>query len=268
VNPPAEVAPWVERLARVGYVAKAVLYGTIGILAAQAAFGEGGRATDTRGALSALLEAPYGRVMLIVVAAGLLGYTAWLFVRAVTDAEQRGNGAKGIAMRVGDAVRGIGHGALALAAFRLARGDGGGGGGDDRAREWAGRVMDAPLGEVILWIVAAGIGGYGLYQIYRAFAAKLSRRLAIGELPAGTARWVIAVSRFGIGARGVVFCLIAWFAARAAASHDPSEVGGVRESLRAIAEMGRWPFAAVALGLIAYGVYELVNARYRRIQVV
>ena len=39
MNPPGEVAPWVERLARVGYVAKAVLYGTIGILAAQAAFG-------------------------------------------------------------------------------------------------------------------------------------------------------------------------------------------------------------------------------------
>jgi len=53
VNPPAEVAPWVERLARVGYAAKALLYGTIGILAAQAAFGEGGRTTDTRGALRA-----------------------------------------------------------------------------------------------------------------------------------------------------------------------------------------------------------------------
>ncbi|HYC32419.1 MAG TPA: DUF1206 domain-containing protein [Gemmatimonadales bacterium] len=266
MSPPAEVAPWVERLARVGYVAKAVLYGTIGILAAQAAFGEGGGTTDTRGALRALLAAPYGRGMLAVVAIGLLGYTAWLLVRAVTDAEHRGREPKGIAMRVGDVVRGLAHGALALAALRLARGEGDGGGGDG-AREWAGRVMEAPLGEVLLWIAAVGIGGYGLYQVYRAFAAKLSRRLSLGELPPGTAGWIIAVSRFGIGARGVVFCFIAWFVARAAAEHDPAKAGGVRESLRALAEMGHWPLAAVGLGFVAYGVYELVNARYRRIQV-
>ncbi|HEU5040492.1 MAG TPA: DUF1206 domain-containing protein, partial [Gemmatimonadales bacterium] len=219
MNPPAEVAPWVERLARVGYVAKAVLYATIGILAAQVAFGEGGRTTDTRGALRTLLGAPYGRIMLLVVAVGLLGYTVWLFVRAVTDAE-RGNGAKGIAMRIGDVVRGMAHGALALAAFRLARGEGERGG--DGTKEWAGRVMEAPLGELLLWIGAAGIAGYGLYQLYRSWAAKLSRQLAIGELPPGTAGWVVAVSRFGIAARGVVFLLIAYFVSRAAAQHDPS----------------------------------------------
>ena len=89
MSAPAEVAPWVERLARVGYAAKAVLYATVGILAAQAAFGKGGRTTDTRGALRELLQAPYGRIMLLVVAVGLLGYTVWLFVRAVTDAERR-----------------------------------------------------------------------------------------------------------------------------------------------------------------------------------
>ncbi|HEX6104200.1 MAG TPA: DUF1206 domain-containing protein [Gemmatimonadales bacterium] len=265
MNPPAEVAPWIERLARVGYAAKAVLYATVGILAAQAALGAGGRTTGTRGALRELLDAPYGRAMLIVVALGLLGYTAWLFVRALTDAEHRGDGAKGIALRVGDAVRGILHGALALAAFRLARGDGGGGG--DGAREWAGRALSAPLGEVLLWIVAAGVTGYGLYQLYRSWHAKLSRHLRLAELPSGTAWWVVAVSRFGIAARGVVLCLIGYFLARAAARHDPAEAGGLEESLRALAEVGRWPLVVVALGLVAYGVYELVNARYRSIQV-
>jgi hypothetical protein len=266
VNPPAEVAPWIERLARVGYAAKAVLYATIGILAAQAALGEGGRTTDTGGALRELLQAPYGRAMLVVVAVGLLGYSFWLFVRAATDAEHRGDGAKGIALRVGDVIRGLAHGALGLAALRLARGDGGGGQGDG-AREWAGRAMDAPFGEGLVWLAAAGVAGYGLYQLYRSWHAKLGRRLPLSELPAGTARWVVGVSRFGIAARGIVFCLIAYFLARAAAQHDPSQAGGLRESLGALAGVGRWPLAVVALGLVAYGVYELVNARYRRIQV-
>ena len=57
-----DVAPWIEILARIGYIAKAVLYGTIGFLAARAALGDGGgKATDTRGALRAMLEAPFGR---------------------------------------------------------------------------------------------------------------------------------------------------------------------------------------------------------------
>jgi Domain of Unknown Function (DUF1206) len=86
-------------------------------------------------------------------------------------------------------------------------------------------------------------------------------------LPPGTARWIVAVSRFGIAARGIVFCLVGYFAIRAASEHDASEVGGLAESLRTVAAAGRWPFLAVALGLVAYGVYELVNARYRRIQV-
>ena len=265
MNPPAEVAPWIARLARVGYVAKAILYGTIGILAAQLALGSGGRTTDTRGALRELMDAPYGRAMLIVIAVGLFGYAVWVFVRAFTDAEGRGTSAKGIALRIGDVARGIAHGGLALAAVRLARGDGGSGG--DGTREWAGRAMGTGFGEALLWAAAAGIAGYGLYQLYRSWAAKLGRRLAIAELPPGTARWIIAVSRFGIAARGVVFCLIAWFLARAAAQHDPSEAGGVRESLQTLADAGRWPLALVALGLVAYGVYELVNARYRRIQV-
>nr|MBA3556337.1 DUF1206 domain-containing protein [Gemmatimonadales bacterium] len=60
MNRPTDVAPWIERLARVGYAAKALLYATVGILAAQAALGRGGRTTDTRGALREVLGAPYG----------------------------------------------------------------------------------------------------------------------------------------------------------------------------------------------------------------
>ena len=54
---------------------------------------------------------------------------------------------------------------------------------------------------------------------------------------------------------------------RAAAPHDPGQAGGVRESLLTLAGIGRWALAAAALGLIAYGVYQLVEARYRRIDV-
>jgi hypothetical protein len=124
-----------------------------------------------------------------------------------------------------------------------------------------------PAGELLVWLAALGIGAYGLYQLYRAYASKLSRQLNLAELGGSTVRWVVGVSRFGIAARGVVFCLIGFFLIRAAQRHDAAQAGGLGKSLDLIAGLGRWPFVVVGLGLVAYGVYELVNARYRRISV-
>jgi hypothetical protein len=260
-----DVAPWIEILARIGYAAKAVLYGTVGLLAAKAALGHGGgRATDTRGALRTVVQAPLGDDILLLIAAGLAGYALWRLVQAVTDPEGRGTGAKAIALRLGYAVRGLAHGALALAAFRVGTGHGGGSRGP---HGWTARLFALPAGEVLVWIAAASIAGYGLYQLYRAWQVKLGRHLALSRVSAGTASVLVAICRFGIGARGVVFGMIGFFLARAAARHDPEQAGGVRESLLTLAGIGRWALAAAGLGLVAYGVYQLVEARYRRIEV-
>lgn len=261
-----DVAPWVERLARVGYGAKALLYITIGILAAKAALGVGGRKTDTEGALRLVHGMTFGRVMLLVVAAGLLGYALWRLVEAIMDPDGRGAGPKGLAMRAGFAIRGLFHGALGIGALRLAYNEKSAG-SRDQARGWTAFVLEMPGGELLVWVGAAGVAGYGVYQLYRAYVPKLGRHLNLSQLSVQTRAWVVGVSRFGIAARGIVFCLIGFFLGRAAARHDAGHVGGIRESLTMLESIGRWPFAAVALGLIAYGVYELVNARYRRIRV-
>ena len=260
-----DVAPWIAFLARVGYLAKALLYATVGILAAQAALGSGGRTTDLGGALRAVVRAPMGPAMLLVIAVGLVAYAVWRVVDAVTDAESRGRDLKGVASRVGSAFRGLVHVALALAAFRLATGSGDGDG--PRSEQLAARALDVPGGEALVWLGAGAMLAYGLYQLYRAYAAKLGRQLSLAALPAGSARWVIALCRSGIAARGVVFGLIGILLVRTAAQRDPKEAGGIRASLEMLADMGRWPLTVVALGLVAYALYELLNARYRRIRV-
>ena len=261
-----DVAPWVERLARVGYAAKALLYVTIGILAAQAAFGPGGRTTDTEGALRVVHDMSFGRVVLLVIAAGLMGYALWRVVEAIVDPDGRGSNAKGLALRSGCAIRGLFHGALGIGALRAALGDGGGG-SNSQARELTASAFRMPGGELLIYAGAAFVAGYGVYQLYRSYASKLGRQLELGALSPEMRPWVVRISRFGIAARGVIFCLIGFFLARAAQQHDAAEVGGIRESLNMLASLGRWPFAIVALGLVAYGVYELVNARYRRINI-
>jgi hypothetical protein len=264
-NASAEVAPWVERLARIGYAAKALLYITVGYLAAQAALGRGGRVTDTQGAMHTVNRGSGGWILLLVIAAGLLGYALWRLVEAVVDPERRGTGFKAIAVRFGFAVRGLFHGLLGITALRLALQQRAGSSG--QVREWTERAFALPAGEVLVLLGGIWIAGYGLYQFYRAMTPKMKRHLQLSELPEPLRRWVLGVSRFGIAARGVVFCLVGFFLTRAALGQDVSEAGGLREALRTIAGVGRWPFLVVAFGLIAYGVYELLNARYRSIRV-
>ena len=109
---------------------------------------------------------------------------------------------------------------------------------------------------------------YGGYQLYRAYAAKLSKWLDLSSLRATAATWAIRFGRFGLAARGVVFVLMGLFLIRAAAQSDASEARGLGGALRTLAgqEHGPWLLGAVALGLVAYGLYELIEARYRRIR--
>ena len=259
-----EVAPWVARLARIGYAAKALLYMTVGYLAAEAALGAGGRVTDTQGALRVVHRSSGWPVMLLL-AAGLLGYALWRIIEAILDPERHGTGFKAIVVRVGFALRGLVYGALGITAIRLALHQRTGSSG--QVRGWAEKLFELPGGELLGLLGGVSVGGYGLYQFYRAATPRMKKHLQLAELPESLRRWILGVSRFGIAARGVVFCLIGVFLVRAAGSRDPGEAAGMRESLRTLADTGRWPFLVIAFGLIAYGVYELLNARYRRIRI-
>lgn len=264
-----EVRPWIERFARAGFVAKGVLYMTISALAASAALGMGGKADpDSKHAMQKLFEAPFGRVLVAIMALGLVGYGVWRIIEGITDPQNRGHGAKGIAMRVGSIARGVVHLGLAFAAGMLALYREGSGGGGGQIREYVGKALAMPGGKYMLMGVAGGLVGYGVWQLYCAFKAKLSKQLELGRVSSTLRPWIMGVSRFGIAARGVVFGMLAVLLYRAARDHDPRQAGGLGDGLRHLfVEVGRWPYLAVALGLGAYGLYEIINARYRRIEV-
>jgi hypothetical protein len=267
-----EVAPWIEKLARVGFLAKALLYMTIGALAAAAAFGlgeyVGGKqgAQGQRGAMGAILDAPFGRALLVVIAVGLFGYAAWRFVEAATNPE-REHGAKGAAKRVRAAALGIIHVALGASAIKIAMGHRESANDGQQTSHWTARALESDVGRYALWAVAAGFVGYGLYEIFKAIKAKLNKRLALGRMSRLARQWVVGVSRFGIAARGVVFGMTGVLIARAIQNHNPQQVRGIKSSLGHLIEFGRVPFGIIALGLIAYGVYQILNAKYRRIDV-
>ena len=135
--------------ARVGYAARGIVYLLVGGLAALAAFSQGGQTTGSKGALTRLLSAPMGEVLLGALALGLTGYALWRCIQAITDTDHHGNGPKGLVIRASLAVSAVTHILLAVFAVRLIvtlSGSGSKGGGS----EGAGRLAYEPA----LWTVA------------------------------------------------------------------------------------------------------------------
>ena len=259
-------AEWIERLARFGYASKGAVYFLVGLLAVQAAFGPGGKKTGTEGALVTLVQQPFGQVLLGLVAFGLVSYAMWRFVEAINDPENKGNDIKGIATRLSYVANGLAYAALAWTAIQIIMGSGGGSSGNAK-QDWTARLLNQPFGQWLVGTIGAGVIAFGCYYLYRAFTAKFRRKLNLSELGSVGREWGVAICRFGLAARSIVFFLIGWFVIEAAYMARASQVGGLDEALETLAEQpyGPWLLLIVALGLMSYGIYMVVQARYRRL---
>ena len=255
-----------ETLARLGYASKALIYAIVGTLAIAAAANQGGRITDTSGALRVVLSQPYGRALLLVLAIGLCGYAIWRLLDAIKDPDRHGTGFHGVVVRIGNVVRGVIYGALGLEAFRLFRGLSGSDGGETEA--WAARVLDLPLGVLVLGIVGCIVTVYGASETIGSLRGKDDPLVDFSCIPANARSWVRKVMRFGVGARGLIIISVGVLVVRAALQHDASEAAGTRESMLELVGVvdGRWLLWLVAAGLLAYAVDQAVHSWCRRIR--
>ncbi len=261
---------WMERLARLGYTTKGIVYAIVGVLAVQAAFGTGGKTTDTEGALGTIAAQPFGQFLLALVALGLISYVVWRFVEAVQDPEHRDSDeAEGWARRIGYAISGIIYAGLAFSAIQLIMGSGGDGGSSNSAQDWTARVLAQPFGQWLVGLVGALIIGLGFYEFYNAYKSKFRKKLKLHQMSSTEETWATRISRFGIAARGVVFVIIGFFLIQAARQSDASQARGLDGALETLARQpyGPWLLGIVALGLVAYAIYMWVQAKYRRINV-
>ncbi|HJQ36060.1 MAG TPA: DUF1206 domain-containing protein [Thermoanaerobaculia bacterium] len=245
----------IERLARLGYLSIGVVYIVAGALAAMR-----GSTRGPKGAFDFIQQQPFGRAILAVIVVGLAGYALWRFVDGIADSEGRGSDAKAIAVRIGSVARGILYAAIAIEVVR-------GRSGGDSTKHWTAQLLGKPFGRWLVAAIGLAFVGAAAYQLYRAFSAKLSKRLHMESLDASLRRKVVAVSRFGIAARGVIFFLIGGSLVVAALRYDPAAAEGTSGALHDLAKpLGGIPLVVVGIGLAAYGIYAFVNARYRSIR--
>lgn len=258
----AAARPWIERMARIGYASKGVVYLLVGYIAARAAFGNGDTEGST-GALAFLVDKPFGKLVLVLLAVGLAGYSLWRLVQALADPEGKGTDAKGLAVRAYMFASAVIHGAMVMAAVRLITGDPAG--GEDGAQGMTARVMAQPAGRWLVGLVGLLVIAAACQQAWQATGERYRKRVRLDRLTPEVARWVGPVARLGLVSRGIAFLLVGGFLVVAAVRANPAEAKGLGDALATLQQQpaGTLLLLVVALGLAAYGVYELVKARYR-----
>lgn len=257
--------PWMERLARLGYATEGAVYSLIGLLAAGAAFGTGGRATGQHGALEVVAGSPFGGILLSLIAVGFLGYALWRSVQAIADPDREGTDVKALGKRVGYGASALIYAGLAFSAVGLVFGSASQEGGTPD--DWTALLLSWPLGQVLVVGVGIAVIGVGLRELYQAYKARFLEYLKLDEMGGRVRKWTERWGRLGVAARGIVFGVVGTFLIRAALEYDPQEARGLGGALQTLAQqpLGPWLLGAVALGLIAYGLFMLSVARYRYI---
>lgn len=255
-------------LARLGYAARGIVYLIIGGLAIKLATGFGGKITDQHGALQAISQEPFGKFLLVIVVIGLVGYALWKFIEAFFDTDSVGTRAKGMVSRVGDVATGIAYALLALGAISIITGSGNGGKSSNAStQDWTAKLLHNPFGVFLVVVIGLIVIAVAAYLFYRAYAADFRKRLNLSSLSPQWRNWAILSGRFGYAALGVVYGIVGIFLIVAAVKNNASQAKGLSGALQVLIHQPFGPvlLAVVALGLIAYGIYSFVEARYRRL---
>ena len=255
---------WVERLGRFGLVAKGFSFGLVGVLAIELALGNGGKATSRQGALAQLAGHGYGKVALVLLALGFAGYAIWRFVQGATaDADE--DAPKKWGKRAGYIGRGAIYAGLTYTTVKLLLGSGQQQSQNGKAHQTTATVLGWPAGTWIVGIAGAIIVGVGLWNGYRGITKKFAERWKTGQMSATARKWGERVGVVGHLARLVVFALIGVFAIKAALDYDPKDAIGLDGALQKLVHQPYGPalLGLTAAGLVAYGVYCLVDARLR-----
>jgi hypothetical protein len=255
---------WFEGLGRLGLVAKAVLYAVIGVLAVQVALGGREESPDKGGALRTIAEQPFGKGLLVLLAGGLAAYALWRLAQGILDRDNEGEGPKGLVKRAGNLGKAAWYGTLCGLTVSTLVGNGSGGGNE---QETTAGIFERPFGRYLVYAARLAFVGAAAFNGWRAVTCKFNKKLKTGEMSDAEEKAATGIGILGHLARMIVFGLIGAFLVKAAWEYDPKEARGLDGALLELSQQpyGGFLLGSVGVGLFAYALYCLVQARYRRI---
>ncbi|HYG66723.1 MAG TPA: DUF1206 domain-containing protein [Anaeromyxobacteraceae bacterium] len=258
---------WFRYLARVGFYAKALVYLVIGLLALGLALGAGGELVDSRGAITAISEAPLGAFAVAVLGVSLAGLGLWFIVDGLVDPDRLRTGRFAWVLRLGQMIGGIGYLLLATWAFAIFFGEA----ATDRttdelAKSWTGHVLGVPGGTVLVFVVGTIVAIVGARQVRVGIEREFLRPLDLRSAAPAVRRGVNLTGRVGFVAQGLVFALVGLFFVQAAIEREAYEATGFDGALGVLARQrhGAVILACVSLGLLAYAAFAVFEGHFRR----
>jgi Domain of Unknown Function (DUF1206) len=253
---------WAQVVGRFGLFARGVVYIVLGALAVDVAVGHHNRQLDRRGTLSAVANRPFGRFLLIVLTAGFFAYAFWQALSAISGRRHGAGRPAKAGERLVAAGKALVYGALGVSTIVLLVGSSGSE-GDTQGQAWTARLMKAPLGRPLVFLVGTVVVIVGLVLAWRGvqrqFDVDLPERTGVGEA-------IAILGVIGTVARGVVIGLIGIFLVQSAITFDPHKAKGLDATLKSLAAEphGSVLLSLVAVGLISFGVFNVAAARYAR----
>jgi hypothetical protein len=259
---------WPDKVARAGYIAKGVVYITVGVLAVLLAFGEGGEAGGSKNAIVALMSMTFGYAMVLVLTIGLACYALWRWLQVFVDPEGRASGdAKGWARRLVYAVSAVLYTALTVWAVSLLAGDARSGqsGG---ATKWSSEVMAMDWGRWLIALIGIGVIIGGIMEVGKVIKQSFTDRLKLQHVSEKARKGIKVFGSVGLTARAVVFWIIGGSLIYAAYTANPQQAESFGTALSGLRSQpyGWWLFTIVSIGVVAYGAFQIAKGLLRRVQ--
>ena len=254
----ASRSPALQMLARAGYVFIGLVHILVGAIALQIDRGQGGQA-DQSGAIGSLASKPGGPVLLWAGFAACAALALWMVGEAVFAARSETESKKKLQEAASAAGKAVVFGVLTFTFAVFATG--GSKSSSQSASDFTAKLMAAPAGVVLLTALGLAIIGAGVYYVYRGVTRKFMEDLQDPGKARTAVEWIGTV---GYAAKGVVLALVGILIVVAAATADPSKSTGLDGGLKTLGSQpyGVFLLAAVAAGLVAYGLYSMARARY------
>lgn len=251
----------VQRLARLGFAARASIYLLIGVFTLLLAFGKRPPEDDQRGAMQELARHTGGFLLLAVLAFGLAGYALWRFSEAAFGGRYSEHKA---GSRLKSFFRGCVYAVLAYTAVDVllhsSRSQA------NQQQLWSAKVMSHQGGRWLVGLVGLVLLIVGAALVFEGLRRRFKKDFKLAEMPPATRKTVWILGTIGTTARGVVFGLTGFFVLQAAWHYDSSKARGLDGALRRLSEShgGKIWVTAAGLGLIAFGLYGYAEAAWRR----
>ena len=253
-------------IARLGFLAKGLVYFMVGLLAFQTTIGMGGSSSSTTQALQEFIYQPFGSVLLIGCALGLLAHAVWRVIQAVMDPDNRGTEATTLFFRMVDFIVGCLYLSFSYAAWQIFRGLQTKS-TSESTEIWISELLALPLGKWLVIFCALIVLIIAGYQFYSAYVANFDYNFDTQSMSKKEQQTLRLMGRIGFSAWGIVYAMMAILFYQAAVHYDASEAGGLSDALNALQKQpyGIWILGITAAGLIVYGLYLLILSYYHRI---